>query len=311
MMRAARLVSVFGFIDYLCFVLGSDNYVSINWSPQNPIFIADGVKCAPGARKLKVQVESKVYFICPNIATVLRQSPFNPQASSMYENIWLLYNKTAFHDCDLSKDPETRLLLKCTSPSSLDFFSVIFTRHTADDNGLRFKEGRTYYFTATSDGTISGLNNTRGGHCSDARNNVYMKIEVYICWMSNRTYQDPECADGVGVVQCPAPPSRSQDIVTQQPVTTSIATTTTEATENNRSNIECHPEKSGRQPQTADNVNKEELKMWKTCAISAFAVASFCILLIILMTAWFWKHRMERKRCSSGGSFPVDLKNEN
>ena len=72
---------------------------------------------------------------------------------------------------------------------------------------------------------------------------------------------DPECADGVGVVQCPAPPSRSQDIVTQQPVTTSIATTTTEATENNRSNIECHPEKSGRQPQTADNVNKEGMIM--------------------------------------------------
>lgn len=161
MMRAARLVSVFGFIDYLCFVLGSDNYVSINWSPQNPIFIADGVKCAPGARKLKVQVESKVYFICPNIATVLRQSPFNPQASSMYENIWLLYNKTAFHDCDLSKDPETRLLLKCTSPSSLDFFSVIFTRHTADDNGLRFKEGRTYYFTALITVAMKGETDTK------------------------------------------------------------------------------------------------------------------------------------------------------
>ena len=37
------------------------------------------------------------------------------------------------------------------------------------------------FLTATSDGTESNLNSTRGGHCDDTVNNIYMKLEVYVC----------------------------------------------------------------------------------------------------------------------------------
>ena len=41
--------------------------------------------------------------------------------------------------------------------------------------------------TATSDGTQSHLNDASGGHCNDTENNVYMKIEVYVCEKGNQT----------------------------------------------------------------------------------------------------------------------------
>lgn len=44
-------------------------------------------------------------------------------------------------------------------------------------------------FTGTSDGTESHINDTSGGHCADTTNNIYMKIEVYVCKKSNSTYQ--------------------------------------------------------------------------------------------------------------------------
>ena len=47
------------------------------------------------------------------------------------------------------------------------------------------------FFLATSDGTESNLNSTRGGHCDDAVNNVHMKLEVYVCH-TNQTYTGKE-----------------------------------------------------------------------------------------------------------------------
>lgn len=64
----------------------------------------------------------------------------------MFENLWLLYNKTAFDECDASLDPNKRRLLTCSNPSRLTFSSVTFAEHTAEINGLTFNGGQTYYF---------------------------------------------------------------------------------------------------------------------------------------------------------------------
>lgn len=188
----------------LSFVSGSDIYPSIHWVPQNPILQADGDICGEGPRYLKVQLNSKVSFICPNLATVLQKGSTAIQTSAMYENLWLIQNETAFEKCDITLDPNARRLLTCNSPSALLFTSVIFAQFTAEDDGLTFEGGKTYYFIATSDGTESHLNDTSGGHCMDASNNIYMRIEVYVCEKGNSTWTDPICQSDVGYLRCPS-----------------------------------------------------------------------------------------------------------
>ena len=108
--------------------------------------VADGANCGPGPRQLKVQLQSRVNFICPNTATVLKKSLVGIQPADMYENLWLLYNRTAFDKCDASLDPTRRLLLSCNTPMQLKFFPVLFAQYTAEPNGLIFEGGRSYYF---------------------------------------------------------------------------------------------------------------------------------------------------------------------
>lgn len=87
-----------------------------------------------------------MFFVCPNTATVLQKSSAAVQASSMYENVWLLYNKTAFDKCDVTLDPKKKRLLTCNTPLKLTYSLVRFGQHTAEINGLTFDPGRTYYF---------------------------------------------------------------------------------------------------------------------------------------------------------------------
>ena len=89
-------------------------------------------------------------FICPNTATVLQKSLVRIQPADMYENLWLLYNKTAIDKCDASLDPTRRLLLSCNTPMQLKFLPVLFAQFSAEPNGLIFEGGRSYYFIGTS-----------------------------------------------------------------------------------------------------------------------------------------------------------------
>ena len=50
------------------------------------------------------------------------------------------------------------------------------------------------FSTATSDGTESNLNSTRGGHCNDTVNNIYMKLEVYVCQSTGKEMSSNEYA---------------------------------------------------------------------------------------------------------------------
>jgi len=268
--------SVLGFLVYLGCIPGSEIYQSIHWAPQNPLFMANKKNCDPGPRKLKVQLQSKFHFICPNTATVLVTSLVGVQPADMYENLWLLYNKAAFRECDTSLDPNRRLLLSCKTPMKLSAFPVLFAQYTAEPNGLVFEGGQTYYFIATSDGTESHLNRTRGGHCNDTTNKIHMKLAVYVCKKSNQTYKDPECESDVGVLDCP------------KPMKPTLTTTTT--TDENDTQFIRTPEK---QAQTGGN--DRELDMWKSVAIAAMVVAFICLVLLIALVLYFrWGRRNDR-----------------
>ena len=69
--------------------------------------------------------------------------------ANMYENLWIVYNKQVFDKCDTSTEGENRtskLLLRCNTPTKLNYYPLLFSKFAADPKGLRFKEGQKYYF---------------------------------------------------------------------------------------------------------------------------------------------------------------------
>jgi len=128
-------------------VYSRDIYTSINWDPRNPIFKADGKNCGPGPRQLKVRLDSQIYLVCPNLPTVLQQREHDVQTSNMKENIWLLHNKTAFDECDVSQVQVTQKtdFFICDDPTRLGYLSLLFLEHAAGMNDRTFVGGRTYY----------------------------------------------------------------------------------------------------------------------------------------------------------------------
>ncbi|XP_067026866.1 uncharacterized protein [Acropora muricata] len=141
----------------------------------------------------------------------------------MKENIWLLHNKTAFDECDVSQVQVTQKtdFFICDDPTRLVFLSLLFLEHAAGMNDRTFVGGRTYYLIATSHGTQSSVNDLSGGHCNHTSKNVYMKIEVYVC---NKTGDRICNSRNVGILTCPPP-------ATTAPYTSPNTTTLTHGTE--------------------------------------------------------------------------------
>ena len=80
---------------------------------------------------------------------MLQKTVVGVQTANMYENLWIVYNKTAFDACDTTLKGQlktSRLLLHCNTPTKLSYFPVLFAQFTAEPNGLRFEGGRKYYF---------------------------------------------------------------------------------------------------------------------------------------------------------------------
>ncbi|XP_044164746.1 uncharacterized protein LOC114965606 isoform X1 [Acropora millepora] len=211
-------------------VYSRDIYTSINWDPRNPIFKADGKNCGSGPRQLKVRLNSQIYLVCPNLPTVLQQRGHDVQTSNMKENIWLLHNKTAFDECDVSQVQVTQKtdFFICDDPTRLVFLSLLFLEHAAGMNDRTFVGGRTYYLIATSHGTQSSVNDLSGGHCNDTSKNVHMKIEVYVC---NKTGDRICNSRNVGILTCPPP-------ATTAPYTSPNKTTLTHGTKLDINNTE-------------------------------------------------------------------------
>ncbi|XP_015762181.1 PREDICTED: uncharacterized protein LOC107341287 [Acropora digitifera] len=141
----------------------------------------------------------------------------------MKENIWLLQNKTAFDECDVSQVQVTQKtdFFVCDDPTRLVFLSLLFLEHAAGMNDRTFVGGSTYYLIATSHGTQSSVNDLSGGHCNHTSKNVHMKIEVYVC---NKTGDRICNSKNVGILTCPPP-------VTPAPYTSPYTTTLTHRTQ--------------------------------------------------------------------------------
>ena len=111
-------------------------------------FKADGKNCGPGPRQLKVRLNSQIYLVCPNLATVLEPRDTDVQTSDMWENIWLLQNKAVFDHCDVAHIPlpkRSKSLFICNKPTGLGFVSLLFLEYSAGIDDLTFEGGKTYY----------------------------------------------------------------------------------------------------------------------------------------------------------------------
>ncbi|XP_015765256.1 PREDICTED: uncharacterized protein LOC107344149 isoform X4 [Acropora digitifera] len=111
-------------------------------------FKADGKNCGPGPRKIKVRLNSQIYLVCPNMATVLQPRDTDVQTSDMWENIWLLRNKAVFDHCDVAHFPlpkRDKNLFICNNPTGLVFVSLLFLEFSAGIDDITFQGGNTYY----------------------------------------------------------------------------------------------------------------------------------------------------------------------
>ncbi|XP_015748970.1 PREDICTED: uncharacterized protein LOC107328763 isoform X2 [Acropora digitifera] len=294
-------------------------------------FKADGKNCGPGPRQLKVRLNSQIYLVCPNLPTVLQQRGHDVQTSNMKENIWLLHNKTAFDECDVSQVQVTQKtdFFICEDPTRLVFLSLLFLEHAAGMNDRTFVGGRTYYLIATSHGTQSSVNDLSGGHCNHTSKNVYMKIEVYVC---NKTGDRICNSRNVGILTCPPPataaPYTSPDITTltqteqrvnitesvvtyksetlsstKLPRTESKPTGTTrtgeKTTETTRARSTKNETKRGKR--IAENEMRKTLNLWRTIAICVSCIAGVlltAIVILVVRNSWLPFRKYTLAQCS-------------
>ena len=102
--------------------------------------------CSHKYKRLKIRSASKIKFICPNVATVLRTTSEEVSKTNKFENLWLLYNRESFDKCDTALDINvTKPLFQCTNPTQLEFYSITFQRYAALPDQQVFKKGNSYY----------------------------------------------------------------------------------------------------------------------------------------------------------------------
>lgn len=187
------------------YILGSATYKSLIWDPENLLFKND---CPSGKPKVvNVEAQSKINFVCPNVATLMDSTLGEVTKTNKYENLWLVHNSAAFNSCDVTQDPKHSILMRCEDPTSLQFRTVIFQRHSAE-NSLTFQKGKSYFFISTCNGKFSSVNNTKGGHCNGTETGGFLKIEMHVCQDG-----DTACLENVGKPHCRKEPSPSYSTI--------------------------------------------------------------------------------------------------
>lgn len=130
----------------------------------------------------RVKIGQKMDIICPIL---------NPgQKDGSYYFVLYQVSKTHYDNCDT--DGQKRLLT-CNSPAREKKYTFLFEDITPSPWGLTFRPGETYYFISTSDGTMAGLNNSKGGACTEK--NMKLKIAVNPRDDPNDQYPPPRPVD--------------------------------------------------------------------------------------------------------------------
>ncbi|KAG8430206.1 hypothetical protein GDO86_018249, partial [Hymenochirus boettgeri] len=116
------------------------------------------------------QIGDRLDLLCP------RSEPRGPFSSSTYEyyKLYLVGTKEEMLTCSILRAPN--LLLTCDRPSQDLRFTIKFQEFSPNLWGHEFQSHRDYYIIATSDGTLEGLENLRGGVCETKAMKVTLKV---------------------------------------------------------------------------------------------------------------------------------------
>ncbi|KAM7446401.1 Ephrin-B2a [Porites harrisoni] len=174
---------------------------SIYWTPQNPLFDRnDSV--------LYVLPLSRVQVVCPNPSTVMKKVKVDSTAKE-YQNLWIV-SRESYERCSTDQSQGSKLLLRCDTPLSLKYLTLLFQRYSAVYD-FGYIPGQEYYFIATSDGSQESLDRPSGGNCQH-RN---MKLRIFVCLNK----KDPRCN--------PQTTTTATTATTTTAAATTITTTTT------------------------------------------------------------------------------------
>lgn len=194
---------------------------TFSWDPRNKYF-SDKI-CGGEYAHIIVEQSSKMNFVCPSqlIVSSVRQQYTSP--TNMYENMYIV-TKDEFDRCEVDKlTTNTKYLLTCNKPRYKDLLkykSITFSPWAIGANAVSFHVNKTYYFIATSNGTISGLENRKGGRCHTHN----MRLAITICEIGR------DCFKNEHLCYTPVQKVATTTTTTLPTVTTSTTTTTTTRT---------------------------------------------------------------------------------
>jgi len=152
----------------------------IVWDPVNPIF--NDKTCGASSRRFSLKFNDDLSILCGNmkINNAVKSNTKAKDPSRYYFNIYRTTNIDSYINADST---DAKLIHVCRQKYMLrksGNVDVIIQKkelfnYKSAFSGV-YKEGGTYYFFTTSDGTKSSINNTIGAQATR-----HMRFEVYIC----------------------------------------------------------------------------------------------------------------------------------
>lgn len=232
---------------------------TFSWDPRNKYF-SDKI-CGGEYAHITVEQSSKMNFVCPSqlIVSSVRHQYTSP--TNMYENMYIV-TKDEFDRCEVDRlTATTKYLLTCNKPRYKDLLkykSITFSPWAIGANAVSFHVNKTYYFIATSNGTMSGLQNRKGGRCLTHN----MKLAITICEKGRDCFKNEHL--------CYAPVQKAVTTATTTLPTATTSTTTTPTSQTSGDNGAIVT------PKAAPKQGSDDSK--KSCDSSFGVVAVACLI---------------------------------
>ena len=86
---------------------------------------------------------SRVQVVCPNPSTILKKLKVD-STEKEYQNLWIV-SRESYERCSTDKNQGSKLLLRCDTPLSLKYLTLLFQRYSAVYD-FGYIPGQEYYF---------------------------------------------------------------------------------------------------------------------------------------------------------------------
>ena len=85
----------------------------------------------------------RVQVVCPNPSTVMKQGEVD-STEKEYQNLWIV-SRESYERCSTDKSQGSKLLLRCDTPLSLQYLTLLFQKYSAVYD-FGYNPGQEYYF---------------------------------------------------------------------------------------------------------------------------------------------------------------------